>query len=673
LPDSNVLLLVIDGVGVDRDRTAAIVREVWSNLSRTTRDLLQTQAASALERRPAGDLAPSDLARLSLYPAFAETLQAETPFPQAVASIDALRQIHSAAEGTSVHADVHAAIAAEALRSRYVPWAADASYVTNVRNTNLTMPTSAAGVWAGYEQMTPPVQGNSETGHQQIGNLRLAPQTPLEISLSIADGSFFTNPALRAVVDRAVASSNVLNFCFLLSGTAGTDGRVHSAWNHLEAFLKLTFRECRADPARVRMMAILDGRDSPGTASLVETDGIGGYIDKLRTLLATFNAEHSLAWIIGRGIAMDRDYREPNARTTFLMLTSAQGEHVRGFNDAKRSIARHHSRGIMDTEIPPIVLAHSGRRPPAIEPGQAFVDLNFRPDRQRALFASLLGARPFLDGEARSRNRTWSFDWMTPGLALDMTSITEYHPDFSTAYHVPVAFPTRPLEDNLLSVWDRLLPGERYLLVAESNKSAHMGYFIRGRRENPEAAAAEDRTIIPSFGEAEGILNDSDFYKTPAMRNAAIASFVVAHLAQQKHRLVCLNLSNCDMIGHLLPAHFQEAVKAYEAMDAAVARIIPIALANHYHVILTADHGNIEEDTPAHSSNDVLTTIISPDRDLSPARRETFHARLFDLSWTIGRILGVESQLRSHVERHGPADFGDPFMGRPIPSLDGNT
>jgi len=673
LPDPNVLLLVLDGVGVNRDRTAAIVREVWSNLPRGTRDLLQSQADSVLERQPVDGLDPRGLARLSLYPVFAEALQGETPFHEALATLSALRQMHSAAEGTSIHADVHTAIAVEGLRSRYVPWAAAAPHVRAAWNTDLTMPTSAAGVWAGYEKMTPPVQGNSETGHQQIGNLRLAPQTPLEISLSIADGSFFTNDALRTAVDRAVASSNILNFCILLSGTAGTDGRVHSAWNHLEAFLRLTFRECGADPARVRMMAILDGRDSPGTASLVEQDGIGGYVDRLHELLATYNAEESLAWIIGRGIAMDRDFREPNVRTTFLMLTQAQGEQVRGLEGAKRVIARCHSQGIMDTEIPPIVLARSGRRPPAIEPGQAFVDLNFRPDRQRALFASLLGARPFLENEARSRDRTWSFDWMNPDLGLDMTSIAEYHPDFSTTYHVPAAFPTKPLEDNLLSIWNTLLPDERYLLVAESNKSAHMGYFMRGRRENPEAAGAEDRTIIPSFGEAEGILNDSDFYKTPAMRNTAIADFVVAHLAQQQHRLICVNLSNCDMIGHLLPDRFEEATRAYEAMDAAVGRVVPIALANHYTVILTADHGNIEDDTSAHSSNDVLTTIMSPDRGVSPARRETFQARLFDLSWTIGRILGAEQQLRTHVERSGGADYGDPFMGRPIASLDDNA
>ena len=673
MPDPSVLLLVIDGVGVSRERTAAIVREVWTNLPRGTRDLLQGQAASVLERQPASELDPGDLARLSVYPVFAGALQAETPFPRALDTLSALRQMHSAAEGTRVHADIRKAIVAEATRSRYIPWTAHAPNVRAIWSNNLTVPTSAAGVWAGYEPMTPPVQGNSETGHQQIGNLRLALQTPLEISISIADGSFFTNHALRAAVDRAVASGNTLNFCFLLSGTTGSDGRVHSAWNHLEAFLKLTFQECRADPARVRMMAILDGRDCPGTASIVEEGGIGAYIDRLHALLATFNAEESLAWIIGRGIAMDRDYREPNVRDTFLMLTRARGERVRDFKAAKRFIAGCHSRGVMDTEIPPVILAPADDHPPTIEPGQAFVDLNFRPDRQRALFASLLGARPFLENEARSRDRTWSFDWMNPDLHLDMTAIAEYHPIFSATYRVPVAYPTRPLEDNLLSIWDTLLPGERYLLVAESNKSAHMGYFIRGRRENPQAAGSEDRTIIPSFGEAEGILNDSDFYKTPAMRNNAIADFVVAHLAQQQHRLICVNLSNCDMIGHLLPGHFEEATRAYEAMDAAVGRIIPIALANHYSVILTADHGNIEDDTSAHSSNDVLTTIISPDHAVSPARRETFQARLFDLSWTIGRILGVERQLRTHVERHGPADYGDPFMGRPIASLDDHT
>ena len=191
MPDPSVLLLVIDGIGISRERTAAIVREVWANLPRGTRDLLQSQAASVLERQPSTELDPADLARLSLHPVFAGALQSETPFTRALDTLSALRHMHSAAEGTRVHADIHKAITAEAARSRYVPWTAPAPNVRAAWNTNLTVPTSAAGVWAGYEQMTPPVQGNSETGHQQIGNLRLAPQTPLEISLSIADGSFW--------------------------------------------------------------------------------------------------------------------------------------------------------------------------------------------------------------------------------------------------------------------------------------------------------------------------------------------------------------------------------------------------------------------------------------------------------------------------------------------------
>jgi len=662
--------MVLDGVGVNRARADAIIDEVWSGLPSKTRDLLESQAATILERQAAGVLEPRALARLSLYPIAAEALPSETPFHEALATLEALRAMHSAEEGTSVQARVAAAVRAEALRSRYVPWAADAPHVRAYRNENVSIPTSPSGVWAGYERMMPPAQGNSETGHQQIGNLRLAPQTPLEITLSIADGTFFTNEALRGAVERAVAAGNALNFCFLLSGTVGADGRVHSAWNHLEAFLRLVFQECRARPSNVRMMAILDGRDSPGTASLVEEGGIGAYIDKLQRLLAGYEAQSSLAWVIGRGIAMDRDYREPNARSTYLMLTRAEGERVGGYDGLKSAIERCHREGILDTDIPPLIVTRPGDPARRVEPGQTFIDLNFRPDRQRALIATLLGARSFLEDEAQSRGRTWSFDWMDREFGLDITSIAEYHPEFTSRYRVQVAYPTRPLEDNFLSIWDTLAPDDRYLLVAESNKSAHMGYFIRGRRESPAAVKAEDRTIIPSFGETEGILSDSDFYKTPGMRNAAIADCIIIRLAQRAHRLICVNISNCDMIGHLLPERFDEAVAAYEAMDAAVGRIVPSALENRYSVILTADHGNIEDDSTAHSSNDVLTTVVCPTGAVSPARRDIYQTRLFDLSWTAGRILGVETQLRTHMDRAGGADYGDPFMGRPMVSLE---
>ncbi len=176
----------------------------------------------------------------------------------------------------------------------------------------------------------------------------------------------------------------------------------------------------------------------------------------------------------------------------------------------------------------------------------------------------------------------------------------------------------------------------------------------------------EVRHIVPSLGEQEGVVNDSDVYKVPLMRSTEITNALVEGMSARRYPLICANLANTDMLGHLLPRHFDAAVSAYEAVDVALARIVTVARDFGYYVVITSDHGNVEDDTSSHSTNDVLTTIVSPGARLSPARREVYQAKLFDVSWTIGRILGVEDDLKRHMAASGDADIGGPDVGRPI-------
>ena len=533
---------------------------------------------------------------------------------------------------------------------RYVPWAADAPRGARLRNANVTVPTSAAGEWAGFEPLDPPVQGNSETGHQQIGNLVMAPQLPLEISNAIDSGAFFENRALRTAIEHGAKPGSALNVAFMLSGTGGSDGRVHSAWNHLEAFLELVFARMGLRPGQVRIQAILDGRDSPPTASLERLNGIGGYIDALEALLGRYSATESLAWVVGRSTGMDRDYREVNARADFLLLTAGEGTQVDGFDGVRRAIAEAHSRGLTDQDIPPIVVRGPDRSVRKVGPGQAFVNLNFRSDRQRSKIASLVGAAGFLRAEGERRGRDWKLDWLKPLPGLHVCGMAEYHPDFAARHGVTVAFPTLPHRENLLGLWDRLMPGEKYLLVAESIKAPHMGYFLRGRREGPVTGDVEDRTIVPSAGEAEGIRSDTDFYMMPQMRNPEVTSTVIENLSSDRYRLICCNLSATDMIGHLLPERFEEAIAAFESTDTAIGAMTEAAKRHGWSTIITADHGNIEEDGPAHSANDVLTTVIPPDGKFDYSHRPTYQARLFDVAWTITRLLGSAAETKAVFE-----------------------
>ncbi|MDA1258733.1 MAG: hypothetical protein O3C10_12980, partial [Chloroflexi bacterium] len=536
MPDRRVLLIVLDGLGYNRDRLSLLKSEAWRILPSGLSDLLLTQAESVLARHPGGgDREPSDLAADALLPVAAETLPENVGFDDAIVRLKTLEALTAASAGTDVLERVAEVVRAQAKRMRYVPVAAHARHLADIRNTNLTIPTNAAGRWAGFEDVKPQVQGNSDTGHQQIANLRLAPQLPLEITKSIDDGSFYRNPELAGTVSRAVADGRPLNFSFLLSGMTGSDGRVHSAWNHLEAFLRLVFEVHDADPRLVRMQAILDGRDSPDTSSMDpigSDDGVAGaYVEHLEELLGRYGAERSLAWVIGRNQAMDRDYREANVREDYLSMIGGQTRTVRGFGGLKRALRRLHRDGVGDGDVPAIGVLNGESHPARIGPGDGFIDLNFRADRQRAKIAAFAGARSFLDRESKSRGRTWNFNWLRTDLGLDICGIADYHPELGARYGVKAAFPNRPNRDNLLALFPTFAPNNQYLLVGESVKELHMGYFLRGRRESPPSANCEVRNIVASFGEQEGIVNDSDVYKIPAMRSVEIADTLIEAMA----------------------------------------------------------------------------------------------------------------------------------------------
>ena len=641
------LLIVIDGSGVNRARTRQVAEATWEQLESPDKRAIVEAAKQAGRAHSDCPVDADSLAKLSLYPTRAETLDEGMPTRRAKALLAAIGDIALRPETQAPILRATQRLQRTAREMRYVPWAANAPVAPRLRNAHVTVPTSAAGEWAGFEPLDPPVQGNSETGHQQIGNLVLAPQLPLEISNAIDSGAFFENPVLRSAIEHGSKPGSALNVSFMLSGTGGSDGRVHSAWNHLEAFLELAFARTGVTPGQVRIQAILDGRDSPPRASLERHSGVGGYLDKLESLLSRYSATESLAWVVGRSIGMDRDYREVNARADYLLMTAGEGLHVDGFDGVRRAIAKAHREGLTDQDVPPIVVRGPDQTVRKIGPGHAFVNLNFRSDRQRSKIASLVGASAFLRSEGKRRNRDWKLDWLKPLPGLHVCGMAEYHPEFASDYGVTVAFPVMPHRENLLGLWDQVVPGGKYLLVAESIKAPHMGYFLRGRREGPVSIGVEDRIIIPSAGEAEGIRSDTDFYKMPPMRNPEVTSTVIENLASDRYGFISCNLSATDMLGHLLPERFDEAISAFESTDACIGRMTEVARRHGWSTIITADHGNIEEDGPAHSATDVLTTVIPPTGRYEYSPRQAYQARLFDVAWTVAHLLGSSPRAKA--------------------------
>ncbi|MCI0809523.1 MAG: hypothetical protein J4N63_10255 [Chloroflexi bacterium] len=686
------VLAVTDGLGFNRVRGRGVVDAAWDRLDADDSKQL-VEAAEHVGR-------DSVWARNLLYPVHVESIEAETPTEQALTWIDDLESARESLDD-ALRDRVDSLVELVADEHRYVPWASGARNLWKLRNANLTIPTSASGVWAGFEDLDPPVQGNSETGHQQIGNTSLAPQLPLEITRSIDTGEFFENPALNAVLSRAKKRGATVNFCFLLSGVGGGEGRVHSAWNHLEAFLELVFDRHGFGPERVQMQAILDGRDSAPDGSITAygpDNGSGDFLGRLQRLLAKYDATQSLAWVVGRSTAMDRDYREAAAKSDFDHLTGRIGQPVSDFDEARATIAKNHASGKTDQDIPPISILRADRSMPAISTGDAFVDLNFRSDRQRSKIGALAGARALLSAEGASRGRAWDGSWIDHDLALDICCIAEYHPIFEAEYGVSVAFHTEPHANNFLAQWPETIGADEYTLVAESVKASHMGYFFRGRREGPVPGANEVRLVTPSHGEEDGVKTDTDFYLHPGMRAKEITAGVQAAIAAGTSRLICCNIAAPDMIGHLLPARYEEAKAAYLAAADALVAMAGTAGEHGRHMVITSDHGNIEDDTSAHSVNDVLTTIIlsgvrsgirrgtRPGGAKATVAIPVFQARLFDIAPTLLHLLGFRlpgpdagpnSCVKAGAKSDGtettngsattdPCTDADPFTGRPL-------
>jgi len=657
----SVALVIFDGLGYSPSAQMDIAMSVIAKLSPDT--LSELRKALAMPCSEAGiDL--NQTTKWAMFPNHAETVTHGMTTAAALTQIELLANAQALLSEGSVEeiACVRKYVSSEA---RYVPWAANSPHLTAARNGNLSFPTHASGRFVGFEDLDPAVMGNSDTGHQQIGNIWVAPQTALEISESITSGQFFENPQLNEAITRIADSSN-LNFRFLLSGTSGADGRVHSAWNHLEAFLELVFVRYGLSASRVRMEVILDGRDSPADSSIVESaNGVGNYLGQLEILLAKYDAQECVAWVIGRNVAMDRDFREENTALTYQMLTGAKGEVIGNLDVLRERISALHSDGQSDTEVPPIVIPTLNGDLRTVESGDTFLNLNFRADRQRAISAALLGDKKYLDNEGQQRGREWKFDWLLDDLKLHVTGLAEYHPGLADS-GMTVAFPTDAQPGNIFAMFPTLFPDETYSLVGESNKSAHVGYFLRGRREMATAESVELREVIPSTSDAEGVRSDADFWKTPEMRASEIAAEMASQITSSKHRLLACNFSNCDMIGHLLPGQFDAAVLAYEAVDAAIGVVIAAAREAGCDVLLTSDHGNIESDNPAHSANPILTTVIANASSVVPGDESVYDAKLFDVPWTIAALSGVERELQAlSVSTPGrPTDLE--IVGKPL-------
>jgi 2,3-bisphosphoglycerate-independent phosphoglycerate mutase len=418
------------------------------------------------------------------------------------------------------------------------------------------------------------VMGNSEVGHLTLGAGRMVPQDLLRIDLSLRDGSFFENAALRLAVEHVKRRGSTLHLMGLVS-----DGGVHSHERHVEGLLDLAGR---AGVKRLRIHAFTDGRDTPPRSALK-------FLARLEERAADVGGK--IATVSGRYYAMDRDRRWDRVARAYAALVFSSGLHA---DSAREAVEAAYARDENDEFIQPTVLMEGGEPVGSIGDGDAVIFFNFRADRARQITRALTEA-DFTEFPRPKPPR------------VHFVCFTEYKKEFE----LPVAFPPRALERILADVWAD--HGVRNLRLAETEKYAHVTYFFNGGVEKPRPG--EERILVPSWKGATYDLH-------PEMSAPQITEEAVRALREGQFQAFVVNLANADMVGHT--GKLPETVSAIETLDRCFGIIEAACREAGTRLVMTADHGNAEQMTDpvtgqphtAHTTNPVPLILCEPGRAL---------------------------------------------------------
>jgi 2,3-bisphosphoglycerate-independent phosphoglycerate mutase len=441
--------------------------------------------------------------------------------------------------------------------------------------------------------------GNSEVGHLNLGAGRIVYQDIMRINLAIEDGSLAVNPVLADLAAKAKGASGRVHLMGLVS-----DGGVHSMQSHLVALIQALSDQGVAD---ICVHAFLDGRDTPPRSGL-------GYIEELEIDLARMGAGR-IATVSGRYYAMDRDQRWERVELAYAALTEGRGLPAASAAEAVRDA---YESGENDEFVKPRVVIAHGQPSGLIGDGDAVLFFNFRADRARELTRAL------------TEDNFAGFNRPRKPILSAFATMTRYDKNFD----LPALFPPVSL-DRILGQ----LVSERGMLqlrTAETEKYAHVTYFFNGGQETP--FPGEDRELLPSPKDVPTY----DF--KPEMSVFKVTDTLVAALESGKYDLVVCNFANLDMVGHtgVIPA----AVKACEAVDQCLGRVMDCVARLGGTLLVTADHGNAEDMLDelgnvktSHSLNPVPFVYVGP------GNFRVRDGRLADVAPTILGILGIEKPV----------------------------
>lgn len=431
--------------------------------------------------------------------------------------------------------------------------------------------------------------GNSEVGHTNMGAGRIVYQDLTRINKAISGGDFFKNPILKKSFEAIQKKGSKLHLAGLLS-----DGGVHSHIEHLFALLKFAKNE---GLSRIYIHAFLDGRDTPYNSS-------PHYLRQFESF--------KIATVSGRYYAMDRDKRWDRTERAYDAMTKGIGLRANSPLDA---IEEAFQRGETDEFMQPTIIDSEG----LIEDNDFVIFFNFRSDRARQLTQSLNVS----DFSFFKRKKI-------PKLTQFMT-MTQY----DQTYSFPVIFP--PIQ--LVNILGEILARNNIaqLRISETEKYAHVTFFFNGGEER--VFPGEERILIPSP-------RDIPTYDLkPQMSAPEITETVIKNLEKREFGFIILNFANADMVGHSgnLPA----AIKSVEILDNCVEKIIRAVQAQKGHLLITADHGNVEQmiDYETGDPHTMHTTNPVPFYYMDPERKkiDLKDGILADFMPTILNLLKIES------------------------------
>ncbi len=407
--------------------------------------------------------------------------------------------------------------------------------------------------------------GNSNVGHLHLGAGRIVPQAAVSIDRAIDDGSFFQKGAFLRLFGRMRSCEATLHLMGLLS-----DGGVHS---HIDHLLSLVDMAADCGVHRLAVHAFLDGRDVPPRSA-------GQYIDMLQRLLEEYPG-FRIATVCGRYWAMDRDNRWQRTDRALAAMLRAEADRAA---DAESALQRAYERGEDDEFVRPTV---TGEYPGCL-PDDGFLFVNFRADRARQLSRALLHP-----GDVPA-------DSSPLEKPADLVTMTRYDKEFDN----PVAFEWPDLSDTLGEVISRHSCWQ--LRVAETEKYAHVTYFLNGGRESP--FFREERIMVPSPAVAT-------YDQRPQMSAQKVTEKTIRRLADGDFRFAVVNYANLDMVGHT--GDFAAAVAAVEAVDSCLGQLAEAVLGVRGVLLVVGDHGNAEQMTDsegqphtAHTSNPVPCILL---------------------------------------------------------------